>query len=342
MGNKRNRVAHRRSLFTREGYQHAIEALGRAGGGRPIPVAYADQAAFEALFLERVGEVDLDLWEPTVLPFGISWVSPYPDSIDVGVPRRYLPDIIRQIIPTVFAEDTYQVGPECGDVLEVQGIPGLRFRYEAGHVVLYRPGRPGRIRIPAKEITWRKALWIALRAWDDRATVLWDSHPNEWHPLETRFVEDWPARFRIDGEHYRASRLASDVLRRLPGICRPPSCHDMWVNFHGRTAAEYYIQLEWAHGLPPAPILDLLLDPEFGLNVDIQLTYGQQTQQDCYTDDCSHVRLISLDGTGSRIDLRRLMHRTSDQESPLGLELRRRSLVERREHERLFEETESS
>jgi hypothetical protein len=108
-------------------------------------VASLDQAALEALFLERVGEVSLDLWEPAVLAFGIAWVSPRPDSLDVGIPSRFLPDIIRQITPTVLTEDLRGDISGDNDVVEAQGIPGLRLRHEAGYTVLYRPGLPGRI-----------------------------------------------------------------------------------------------------------------------------------------------------------------------------------------------------
>lgn len=315
MGNKRSRLVRRRSLYTGEGYEHASHALDQADGGSPIPVASLDQAALEALFLERVGEVSLDLWEPAVLAFGIAWVSPPPDSLDVGIPSRFLPDIIRQISPTVLTEDLRGDISGDNDVVEVQGIPGLRLRHEAGYTVLYRPGLPGRIRIRATESAWRLAWRIARHPWADRVVALWDGHPHDWHPLEIRYLTDgWPGRYQIGREHYQAGRLASDLLRRLPGICTPPSCHDMWFNFHGKTDAEYHIQLEWELGQPPAPVLDLLLDPVFGMDVDIELTYGQVTLEDCYADCCSRVRLVNRDGTRSRIDLRRLMLPTPKEE----------------------------
>lgn len=337
MGNKRNRVAHRRSLYTHESYTHVIEAWNQAEGEAPIPVASLDQAALEALVLERVGEVSLDLWEPTVLPFGISWVSPRPHSLDLGIPYRYLPDIIRQTTPTVPVEDLSWNAPTDDDVVEVQGIPGLRLRHEAGHAVLYRPSLPGSIRIRATEPVWKRASWIARHPWSDRVISLWDGHPHDWHPLEIRYLaEGWPGRYQIGGEHYRASRLASDLLRRLPGICRSPSSHDMWFNFHGRTDAEYHIQLEWELGEPPAHILDLLLDPLFGIDIDIELTPAQAAREDCYNDNCSWVRLVSRDGTRSRIDLRRLMYPTPNDEIPSSMNFHHRRQAERQELEMLY------
>jgi hypothetical protein len=167
--------------------------------------------------------------------------------------------------------------------------------------------------------------------------ALWDSHPFDWHPLEIRHLaEGRRGRYQIGGEHYQASRLASDLLRRLPGIYRPPSSHDMWFNFHGRTDAEYHIQLEWELGQPPAPVLDLLLDPLFGMDVDIELTYGQATRDDCYTNECSRVRLVSRDGTRSRVDLRRLMLPTPNDESPSSLTFRYRQHAERQELQTLY------
>ena len=41
---------------------------------------------------------------------------------------------------------------------DVYGIPGLRARHEQGRGILYRPGFPGRVAVPAAPGLWRKAL----------------------------------------------------------------------------------------------------------------------------------------------------------------------------------------
>ncbi|MFI6883776.1 hypothetical protein [Streptosporangium canum] len=303
----KNKTARKRALLTGQSHQHALMSLkrDRGQGAAPIPVAPIWQAAFEALLLERIGEWDPDFWCPGVLPFGITWVDPSPYDLTIAIPRRYLPDLIRQLIPTI---DYGQWHRPRDDDFEFHGVPGLRFRYENCYIVLYRPGQPARVKIPLEnETLWHKAIKIATAEFPPGTILPWDTNPQDWHPAETYYsTVSWPARYAIEGEHYQASRLASDLLRRLPGICKPFVSHDMWFNFYGSTAAEYHIQLEWQNSQPPHAILDLILDRKFGLDVQLELVHDQESEADCYTDQCRWVRLRSMDESGSRIDLRYL------------------------------------
>ncbi|WP_169981719.1 hypothetical protein [Microbispora sp. H10836] len=324
-----NENARKRALYTGQAHQHAIKSLHRdqGKGSRPIPVASTAQAALEALILERIGEWNPVFWSPFVLAYGIAWVDPSPEDLTIGIPAQYLPDLIRGLIPTLHPK-----AASASDDVEIQGIPGLRFSYEGGHVVLYRPGETARVRIPLKnESLWHKALKIGIDDFDSDLTFPWDSHPNAWHPAELYFINaSWPGRYAIGGEHYQASRLASDLLRRLPGLCGPFLAHDMWFNFHGATDSEYYIQFEWQNSRPPNAVLDLILDRTFGLDVHIDLVHDQHSLADAYADHCTRVRLVSRDGSGSRIDLRYLRFKgdLAEEVPPLfeGVRSRRREL----------------
>ncbi|WP_182907604.1 hypothetical protein [Microbispora sp. H13382] len=302
-----NENARKRALYTGQAHQHALKSLRRdqRKGCGPIPVATTAQAALEALILERIGEWSPVFWSPFVLAYGIAWVDPSPEDLIVGIPVQYLPDLIRELIPKLHTS-----GPSANDDIEIQGIAGLRFSYENGHVVLYRPGEPARVSIPLEnESLWHKAIKIATDGFDSDLAFPWDSHPNAWHPAELYFINtSWPGRYAIGGEHYQASRLASDLLRRLPGLCSPFMAHDMWFNFYGATDSEYYIQFEWQNSRPPNAVLDLILDRTFGLDVQIDLVHDQTSLADVYADHCTWVRLVSRDGSGSRIDLRYLRY----------------------------------
>jgi hypothetical protein len=300
------RPAVRRAAYTGQNYQHALESLRRDSNQcRPIPIATKDQSDLEALFLERLAGWRPDVWHPDMLAFGVAWVDPAPECITIAIPTRYLPNVIREIIPTISNEDTDPIFPD--PILDVGGIPGLRFTHAEGRVLLYRPDRPGRIIIPiASPDTWDKAVTIGLDILAGRPRLPWQTHPRQWHPAENRYEQDRRHRLGIDSEHYRASQLASDVLRRLPGLCAPFAAHDMWFNRFAERKWQYQIHFEWQNSGPPHQVLDLLLHPAYGLDAHLVPCegLGQHSAADCYTDACYRVRLA--DPNGCTIDLRHL------------------------------------
>jgi hypothetical protein len=191
-----------------------------------------------------------------------------------------------------------------GGYAEVWGLPGIRHRTEDSVAVLYRPGLPGRIEIPLDHADlWEKAVLIAKASFED-AIFFWDECPEDWHPSEKGFADSWPERYGIGNVHYHDSRLASDVLRRLPAICKPFAAHDMWFNFRGGDG--YEIEFEWQNSGPPREILDLLLHDKDGLPVQIDTFNGERSTDHFYTDDCAFVSLQSQ--SGSRFDLRHLRY----------------------------------
>lgn len=132
----------------------------------------------------------------------------------------------------------------------------------------------------------------------------------------------------IGSTQYKASRLASDVLRRLPGLCKPFSTHDMWFNF-GRDE-RYHIEFEWQSSGPPRDILDLLLDRKDGL--DVRIDSRDRSLSHYYSEDCAYVRLPGA--TGGRLDLR---HLRDSPEILQALEANRRALCRDRTAERRLE-----
>jgi hypothetical protein len=323
----RNRLALRRSRYTLQKSGHSAESLRRDGRHLgAIPRAVPHQAFLEALALERIGDWKPDLWRPDILGFGLTWVDPAPDAIGLGIPTRFLPDIAATLIPVSTRDEL--AGPLDGRSAQIYGIPGLRYRQDGDTVILTIPGITGRIDISlASPDLWEKAHLIAQGEWDDTAVFFWDLHPDTWHPAESAFVAAWPDRYAIGGLNYQTSRLASDVLRRLPGICKPYSTHDMWFNF-GRDEG-YHIEFEWQNSGPPREILGLLLDRKDGLNVRLDTRPHGKPISYLYSDDCAYVRLPSC--TGGRLDLRHL------RDSPAVLEatkntkpLRRDRTIERR------------
>jgi hypothetical protein len=314
----RDRLAVRRSRYTLQGYEHALEAIRRDGRQHgAIPRAVPHQAFLEALALERIGEWRPACWRPDILGFGIAWVDPSPACITLGIPTRYLPDIASTLMPSSSIDAL--ADSNDGPYAEIYGLPGLRFRLDGRTVILQIPGMAGRIEIPtASPDLWEKALLIAQASFDDTVVSLWDLLPDTWHPLERAYAVSWPERYAIGGVQYRASRLASDVLRRLPGICRPFSRHDMWFNF-GRKEG-YEIEFEWQDSGPPRDVLDLLLHRKDGLGVRID-TQDRPVGR-LYSDDCTYVRLVG--DTGGFFDLRRL------QRSPETCEALRRYRATRR------------
>jgi hypothetical protein len=293
-----------RMLYTGEHHGRALGELRRQqAGSPPIPDAAGDgQPILEALFLEVLGRCSKDRWQPYMLPFAVRSVTPRPHELIVRVPKQYLPDILREALPAWPAGEEDGAGePGC----QVYGIPGLRARLSRGQVILARPGLPGRIIIPAPADRARKAALIAADTHRGEADVClpWLTHPRDWHPAEESFARASPQHYGTRAEHGRTSLLASQVLRRLPGLCPAPRAyyHDMWFNRFGDTTS---IQFEWAFGTTPAVLLDRLLHPVLGPGAQIALSDGQALA-DCYAPGCCRVRVQSTGNPATWIDLRR-------------------------------------
>jgi hypothetical protein len=140
-----------RAAQTGETFQQSFEALGRLSPeAPPIPdPAGEDQAFLESRFLESIGRCDVDRWRPRMLPFSVRSVTPLPDELLVRVPLKFLPDILRQVMPFWSTDEEEDGHPE------VYGIAGLRGCYERGRLILTRPGLPGRIAIPGTSSQWQ-------------------------------------------------------------------------------------------------------------------------------------------------------------------------------------------
>jgi hypothetical protein len=254
-----------RAAQTGETSQQARAALLRFDPGTPpIPdAATVDQAFLESLFLEKLGRCRHHQWWTPSVPFMVKSVTPLIDEIVVRIPPVFLPDVICDVMPHWAAEDDGE------EDIEVYGIAGLRARHERGRIVIARLGIPGRIVIPVRPNVWRKACLVAAEVHDpDHVRMPWLTAPVDLHPAETHFTERWPARYSPAGPAYRNSQYASQLLRRLPGLCPPPRAgfHDLWFNRVGDTCS---IQFEWANGPSHAAVLKQLLDPLFDPGAEI-------------------------------------------------------------------------
>jgi hypothetical protein len=262
-----------RMLQTGEGHNQALDELRQIPPHTaPIPeAADEDQAFLESEFLEVIGRCSKDRWRPHMLPFGIRSVTPRPRELIVRVPKEFLPDIIRSVMPAWLAED------EDSDP-EVSGIPGLRAQYRWGRIILKRPGFTGCIVIPSPSSRWRKAVLVVadLLGGEREIRMPWITRPNEWHPAEVSWVECWSAHYSTSSWQYRNSQFPSQILRRLPGLCPAPR-----ARHHSR-----------------------LLDPVFGPGARITPHHGQ-SMADCLADSVSRVRAESSRFPASWIDLRR-------------------------------------
>lgn len=149
----RDRLAVRRSHYTLQGHEHALESIRRDGRQHgAIPRAVPHQAFLEALALERIGDWNPACWTPDILGFGLSWVDPSPTSVTLGIPSRFLPDIASTLMPMSSTEEI--AGSSDGGTAEVYGLPGLRFRLDSSTVILHIPGMDGRIEIPTASPTF--------------------------------------------------------------------------------------------------------------------------------------------------------------------------------------------
>jgi hypothetical protein len=309
-----------RIAYTGESWECALTELRDAPHGTPIPdAASTGQAALESDFLEVIGRCDKDRWEPYMLPFAVTSVTPRPDELVVRIPREYLPDIICDLMPLWLNDE---------DETEVSGIPGLRAEVRRDAVRLHRPGLPGCISIPCPAQQWHKAVTVAAdllgSEYGEGWRLPWLTGQREWEPKEAGYVESWPRRYSPVGWQYRNTRFASQILRRLPGLCPDPRpyFHDLWFNRFGDTCS---IEFEWAFGTEHKPVIDLLLDPLFGPGAEIALLDGQ-SMKDCTSGLAYRVNVRSSQQPQTWISLRRLTwdHDQKDHANVLATYLRRR------------------
>lgn len=305
------RLASGRAAQTGETPQQALDGLRTLDPGTPpIPdAATADQAFLESEFLELLGRCDWDRWRLRMLPFTVRSVTPRPHEVIIRIPGEFLPDVIREVMPSWVADEAVQDSPE------VHGIAGLRARYDRGRgmATLHRPGFPGRIAIPAPLGLWRRAALVAADLCGDGSPVVlpWLSAPDDWHPCEARFAQPRPGSSSPGGWRYSHYGFGSQVMRRLPGLCPLPRAewHSLWINHAD-------IQLEWENGPAHAAVLERLLDPEFGPGAEVELLNGQ-SRADCYADKAGTVKARSARQPESLIALRRIVEPASARPSAL-------------------------
>lgn len=304
---RRQTVARQRILYTGETFNQARHALERLdAAGPPIPEASPDQAALEATLFQELGQIDNSAWHTGDPAFGITSITPQRDELVMRIAKPFLPDVIAHIMPTCADDDSGQI----------YGVPGLRARKKNDHTVLYRPGMPGRIRIPVRPADWDKAAIIGLTFWWENTQAPWLTFPAEWHPAEKAFVEAHPERWAIGNVFYHNSGFISGVLRRVRALHGPHIDYwKMWVN--GAICDTYGIQLLWANGGEHLTVVDRLREPTFGLNLDITLPAEQLCR--CGPDQHCYIKLLQRD-TGNTLCLRRSTEKPRDEEDqdPLG------------------------
>jgi hypothetical protein len=279
---------------TCEGRNLALDELRKLPPRVPFPeAATLGQASLESDFLEAIGRCDIDRWQPYLLPYVISSVTPRPHELVVRIPGEYLPDVIRAIMPHWLDGDG-----------EVYGIPGLRASSGRDAVALHRPGRSGQLTIPCPPGRWRRAVGVAadMLAHDPKLRLPWTERRRDWDSAEIGHVEFWPRRYSPTRWQYRHTRFASQIMRRLPGLCsgRRPYYHNLWLNRFGDSCS---IEFEWATGPPITSVLGKLLDPVFGPGAEIALLDGQ-TFDDCYAEGTYRVNVRSAQQPGCWISLR--------------------------------------
>jgi hypothetical protein len=124
-------------------------------------------------------------------------------------------------------------------------------------------------------------------------------------------------RFGSDGWQYRNTWFASQILRRLPGLCPAPWLyyHDLWFN---RVGEECSIQFEWAFGAAHNVVLARLLDPVFGVDGEIALLSGQKLD-DCYSGTEYRVNIQYAPQPACSISLRRAVWGSADGNGAAGI-----------------------
>ncbi|TDB84322.1 hypothetical protein E1264_25090 [Actinomadura sp. KC216] len=221
-----------------------------------IPAASPGLAVLETRLLFACGQLDyrredesLEEWanrRTCYPPLGIRYLVPEPEELQVSLHPYLVPQFVDQVLPRVEAEGA-----------EVHGIAGLRARVHDRFVLLYRPGRAGRIRVRISRRRWDQAARHALRG-VSHGNVPWLTHPDTWHPAETAFHDRY-GYLRDCGPN--GSAFLSGLLRR---------CHAL----NGNDYTQYWhlwgnrrrVELEWRGGVTHQSVLDRLLDPRHGLN----------------------------------------------------------------------------
>ncbi|MEV4001931.1 hypothetical protein [Actinomadura sp. NPDC049753] len=234
----------------------------RGDGQRLIPAASVTQAALETRLLFACGRFDYGRRDESfskregaggpLPPLGLNYVLGERDALQVSVHPRLLPQFIDQVLPRIEADGS-----------EVTGIPGLRAHVRDRFVSLRRLGEAGRIVVRVSGKRWERATKYALSGIDSR-NVAWLAKPDSWHSAEIEFS----ARYGHHCDYGRdGNAFLSDVLRRvnvLSGDGTSASYWDLWSSRRG------CVELEWRGGPFHRRVLDLLLDPQFGLDAELQ------------------------------------------------------------------------
>lgn len=314
------RVVKRRSIVPHSHAQQRARTLQRYTGARGtvagrylaardnrhplIPAADASQAALETRLLFAGGQFDYGRWDknlseeknrrPRFPPWGFDHVLGARDELQVSVHPRFLPQFIDHVLPRIEAGGS-----------EVYGIAGLRAQTRDRCVLLQRPGQPGRVLVRVSRKGWEQAARRALHG-IDRRNVPWLTHPDSWHPAETAFHTLY-GRLRDFGADGNA--FLSNLLRRYNALAsdRDTSYWHLWTSRRGS------VELEWRAGPDHREVLDLLLDPRFGLDAELE-----DPELTCRCDDTDVTRYnecysIAVVGGGINLNLRR--------QRPYGLDL---------------------
>ncbi|MDQ0366877.1 hypothetical protein [Catenuloplanes indicus] len=240
-------------------------------GSRPvIPHGSPAQANLEhevLMLLGHRGETTAHGWKPGDDPFGISWLTPYLDALDIGVKQTALPDVLGALMPT------YRPGGEP------HGLWGLRAEVSADGVQLRRLGLPGVVRIPGirRAQWWRAAAaYLETRCDSHEMQLLWRTHPHRMHPEEESFAHKYGAGYTTDARFREVPPLTSALLRRHM-IFRHPSIAavDLWRNWER-------IELEWADGPDHTTVIEALLDAELGASGAVSARCRCASGDDCF------------------------------------------------------------
>jgi hypothetical protein len=255
-------MPHRRSIwlarnahaYTNEPHRLAVERM-RRFPGPPIPTATPAQQHLEFELFRHIGYcgiTDGHGWMPGDGPFSIDWLSPLPESLDIGVVEEALPEIVDALMPTLMPGD------------EPRGVRGLRPRLTPAGVELRRIGLPGLLRLRGvSRRSWERAIEISLKVWDDPSEVelLWRTHPDEMHPEEKALAHRSDAGYAPAGRGRTRLAPATSLLLRRHMLFRGPSPTSeitLWMNPGS-------IQLEWYGGPDHLTVAHALLDPVFGV-----------------------------------------------------------------------------
>ncbi|WP_157520867.1 hypothetical protein [Herbidospora daliensis] len=252
-----------------------------------IPSATPEQAALETLLLIMCGRMDYRPWRAPLNserrwypPFGFRYVVPLPDELQLDVHPDLLPFFVGLVMPAVETDGT-----------EVGGIAGLRAEVRAKHVLLTRPGRPGRIKVLTPSFAWEAAVALAIDH-TNRDMAVWMDHADEWTPKEVAFYK---INNRLFDLGISGNAFTSGLIRRCHAIYGGQNVRywSLWIDDG--------IQLEWRGGPTHSAVIKRLLDHDFGLNVSLE-----DPTRRCYCEEsdrigrdyCYRVAIRSSGGLG--------------------------------------------